>query len=66
MTAVAKTVEVRRARASQRAITAAFAAMKTEGLPVDKVCINGGQIEIHVARMVAPVEHEEDAGLKDW
>lgn len=57
---------VKRSRASERAITAALAAIKSAGLPVDKVCVNGGQIEIHVQRVEGKLEAQNDGGLKDW
>lgn len=65
MTAEARTI-AKRSRASERAITAALAAMKSAGLPVDKLCVNGGQVEIHVHAVEGAGEAENDGGLKDW
>lgn len=66
MTAAATEPFFKRSRASERAITAALAAMKSAGLPVDKVCVNGGQIEIHVQHVEGQPEAQNDRGLKDW
>ena len=56
----------RRVRASKPAILAALEAIKDAGLPVEKLCIAGGQVEIHCR----PVEGNEapanDGGLKEW
>lgn len=56
----------KRVRASEHAVKVAIKAMKDCGLPVGKVCINGGRIEIHTAADDA-VEHDEDnGGLEKW
>ncbi len=64
--AVAKKTEQKRSRASQRAITAALASIKAAGLVVEKVCVNGGQVEIHIRQVPGGVEVEEDDGLESW
>lgn len=56
----------KRVRASERAITAALNAIKAAGLPVEKLCVNGGQVEIVIHGVEAEQEDENHGGLKDW
>lgn len=60
------TLEPKRLRASQSAIRAALSAMKASGLPVDKVCVIGGHIEIHCGHVEAGSGPEKDEGLEKW
>lgn len=54
-----------RVRASEKAIRAALRAIKDAGLPVDKVCVSGGQVEIHCS-LVERETQENDGGLEKW
>jgi len=56
----------KRVRASETAIRAALKAIQDAGLPVEKVCVSGGQIEIHCLPVEAGSTAEKDEGLKDW
>lgn len=56
----------KRVRASEHAIRAALSAIQQAGLPVEKVCVAGGQVEIHCRPMEASNEAVNDGGLKDW
>ena len=56
----------KRVRASEPAIRAALTALRNAGLPVGKVCINGGQVEIHCSSVEAPAAAQNDEGLKEW
>jgi hypothetical protein len=58
--------EVRRTRASQSAIRATLAAMKASGMPVDKVCVIGGHVEIHCGQVEGENAPEKDGGLEQW
>ncbi|WP_156394432.1 hypothetical protein [Mesorhizobium sp. Root172] len=58
--------EPRRLRASRSAIQAALAAMKASGVPVDKVCVIGGHVEIHCGRVDGGTAPEKDEGLEKW
>ncbi|MCB1462084.1 MAG: hypothetical protein KDJ90_06590 [Nitratireductor sp.] len=55
-----------RCRASQPAILATLEALKEAGLDVERVCIRGGQVEIHCGHVEAVEDDQEDAGLEDW
>jgi len=57
---------VKRVRASDHAIRIALKAMQDAGLPVDKVCVKGGQIEIHCRPAEGELEPANDRGLKEW
>lgn len=59
-------LEVRRLRASETAIRATLQAMKASGLPVDRVCVIGGHVEIHCGHVDAAVLREKDEGLEKW
>lgn len=56
----------KRIRASESAIRAALKAIQDAGLPVDKVCISGGQVEIHCRSVEDAKSAENDGGLKKW
>lgn len=57
---------VKRLRASQSAIRATLAAMRASGVPVDKVCVIGGQVEIHCGPVDGNASTEKDEGLEKW
>ncbi|MFN7093267.1 MAG: hypothetical protein ACK4P4_22280 [Allorhizobium sp.] len=56
----------KRIRASDHALRIALKAVQDAGLPVDKVCVTGGQIEIHCRPIDAGTEAANDRGLKEW
>lgn len=56
----------KRVRTSDRAIRIALKALQDANVPVDKVCISGGQIEIHCGAIEGAPASEKDEGLKDW
>lgn len=56
----------KRVRASDHALRIALKAIQDAGLPVDKVCVSGGQIEIHCGTVAGAVTVKKDGGLKDW
>lgn len=58
--------EVRRLRASEAAIRATLQALKASGLPVDKVLVVGGQVEIHCGHVEGDVGPTKDEGLEQW
>lgn len=64
--AAISTVAAKRIRASERAFRIALKVVQDAGLPVDKVCITGGHIEIHCAGVEAVKDEEKDGGLEDW
>jgi len=53
-------------RASQTAIGATLRALKAAGVPVDKVCVIGGQVEIHCGHVDGSTAPEKDEGLEKW
>lgn len=53
-------------RASQAAISATLRALKASGVPVDKVLVVGGQVEIHCGLVEGAGAPEKDDGLKQW
>lgn len=55
-----------RVRASENAIRAALKAVLETGLSVDKVCVNGGQVEIHCGGVEGPGRPAKDEGLEKW
>ncbi len=55
-----------RIRASEAAIKAALKAIRDTGLAVEKVCVTGGQVEIHCGAIEATIPAEKDGGLEDW
>ncbi|TPM89824.1 hypothetical protein [Mesorhizobium sp. B2-1-3A] len=58
--------EPKRLRASEAAIRAALQALKASGLPVDKVCVIGGHVEIHCGHVDGGASPEKDEGLEKW
>lgn len=58
--------ETKRLRASQSAIRATLDALRAAGVPVDKVCVIGGQVEIHCGHVEGVGASEKDGGLKQW
>lgn len=58
--------EHRRVRASERALRIALKAIQDSGLPVDKVCVSGGQIEIHCRPVEGDDQPKNHGGPKDW
>ncbi|MCJ8520614.1 hypothetical protein ABID21_003502 [Pseudorhizobium tarimense] len=56
----------KRVRASDHALRIALKAIQDAGLPVDKVCVTGAQIEIHCRPVDAEQKPANDGGLKDW
>ncbi|MGN6775969.1 hypothetical protein [Rhizobium sp.] len=58
--------EMRRLRASEAAIRATLQALKASGLPVDKVLVVGGQVEIHCGHVEGRNEPEKDGDLEQW
>jgi hypothetical protein len=55
-----------RTRVSERALTVTLKAMQGAGIPVERVCITGGQIEIHCAPIAEETRKANDAGLEKW
>lgn len=55
-----------RVRASEAAIKAALKAMRDSGIPIGRVCITGGHVEIHPGAVEGAAAVEDDGGLKDW
>jgi hypothetical protein len=58
--------KARRVKASEHAVRVALKAAKDAGLPVDKMCITGGQIVIHFAGIAGAADEEDDSGLEKW
>ncbi len=55
-----------RNRVSERALTLTLKAMQEAGMPVDRVCITGGQVEIHCAPIAEETRKAKHGGPKDW
>ncbi len=55
-----------RTRVSERALTVTLKAMQEAGMPVDRVCITGGQIEIHCTPIAGETRKANDGGLEKW
>jgi hypothetical protein len=66
MSRAAQAPEPKRVRASQSAIRATLSAMKAAGVPVDKVCIIGGNVEIHCGPVEGAATAEKDGDLEQW
>lgn len=56
----------RRTRTSESALRITLAALRDAGLSVDKVCITGGQVEIHCGHVAVKPTAKKDEGLKQW
>ena len=65
-----KSGRTRRVRASESAIAAAIRAATKAGLTVDKMCITGSRVDIHMASRGPGVETgndlKNDDGLEQW
>ncbi|KQS83448.1 hypothetical protein ASG58_22200 [Rhizobium sp. Leaf383] len=55
-----------RVRASERTLRLALQAAKDAGLPVDRLCISGGKIEIHFGGVADGAPAKPDGRLKEW
>lgn len=55
-----------RVRTSEKAIRSALKAIQDAGLPVDKVCVSGGLIEIHCRSVAGDRPENKDSGLEEW
>lgn len=55
-----------RTRASKTALQVTLEALKEAGLSVDKVCVNGGKVEIHCGQIAQKPAAKKDGGLKEW
>jgi hypothetical protein len=66
MTAPAAFQPARRVRASERALRIALKVVQDSGLSVEKLCVNGGQIDIHCMNIEEKTPSTDDGGLKDW
>lgn len=55
-----------RVRASERAIKAALNAIRGAGLAVHKVCVTGGQVEIHCGSVEGGTTNAKGNGLEKW
>jgi len=55
-----------RIRASESAIRAALKAIQDAGLPVEKLLVKGGQVEIHCRHIEDAEQEEKDTGLEKW
>lgn len=66
MTSAATHPPARRVRTSESALRIALKVMRDAGLPVDKVCITGGQIEIHCGAVDGEHADKNDGGLEKW
>lgn len=56
----------KRVRPSENALRIALKAARAEGMVVDKLCVNGGQIEIHFHGVETDAAAENDDGLEKW
>lgn len=66
MTRALAEIAATRTRTSEKAIRAALRAIQDAGLPVEKVCVNGGKVEIHCAPVERVNERPDDKGLEKW
>jgi hypothetical protein len=66
MTAPALAQTARRVRASERALRIALKVIQDSGLPVEKLCVNGAQIEIHCGNIDDPAATPNHGGPEDW
>jgi hypothetical protein len=66
MTASALFQPAKRVRASERALRIALKVVQDSGLSVEKVCVTGGQIEIHCGHVEGQQPSPDHGGLKDW
>lgn len=66
MTAITGAQPAKRVRASERALRIALKVVQETGLPVEKLCVNGGQIEIHCGHVEENTPSPEHGGPEDW
>lgn len=64
--AVIRQSDGKRTRTSERALTIALKVLKESGLSVDKLLINGAQIEIQCGHVADQPAEKNDGGLEDW
>ncbi len=55
-----------RNRVSEHTLAATLKAMRDAGMPVDRVCITGGKVEIHCAPIADDASTENHGGLEKW
>jgi len=56
----------KRVRTSESALRIALKVAKDEGMVVDKLCVSGGYIEVHIRGVEAAEHSEKDSGLEKW
>lgn len=66
MTSAGDTPKLRQTRASEAALRKALRAAREEGLAVERLCITGGQYEIHFAGIGNKKPAAKDEGLEQW
>jgi len=66
MTAPALAQTAKRVRASERALRIALKVIQETGLPVEKLCVTGGQIEIHCGHIDEATPSPDHGGPEDW
>lgn len=66
MTAPALAQTAKRVRASERALRIALKVIQETGLPVEKLCVTGGQIEIHCGHIDEARPSPDHGGPEDW
>lgn len=54
-----------RVRTSERALRIAIKGLQEAGIPIQKICVTGSQIEIHCGS-TTPTELPESNGLEKW
>lgn len=64
--AVATKTEQKPSRTTQRSITAALAAIQAQGLLVEKVTVNGGQVEIHILQIDEYAKAKNEKDMEIW
>ena len=66
MTTPAVLHQTKRVRASERAVRIALKVIQETGLPVEKLCVTGGQIEIHCGHVDEAAPSPDHGGPEDW
>ncbi len=56
----------KRVRASERALRIALKVVQDSGLSVEKLCVTGGQIEIHCGHVEGHEPSPDHGGPEDW
>lgn len=64
MSAVLDKPKQTRVRASKKALETVLDALSAKGLAVEKLCVRGAQVEIHVGGVEQDEKPENDGGLK--